>query len=430
MPRRSPRSPATTSTWCRRRSRCRARACSSSARATGVRVHTSEYERSLDECRVLDALVVRGRDGAALPITRVLPHRVEFGGGAVTLAFAGPGALTVGLADADARADARSSGRRPTARPRASELDAGCDGACGSTSRADRGVGAAASDDPPRRPRGERGALARLVRALPAGARRPAVDDRLLLVGARRQHRRAAGARRARARSCRRRSATSASGSGTRTSSRSDCGTATPSSRGSSSSSRSGSRAPTGSCPTSCTSTACSPRATTCRRATARTCAGPARAIADPVGARAAHQAAARRVGAREGARGRSRADDWAREQLAVIRRSQDWWFAASDLDGDGMPEYGHPYSSGLDDSPIFDGPLPTTAPDLGAYLVLQDLELARFAERFGDADAAAHRARAPSARSGCCSSSGTTSAGCSTRGRPVRRSRATRSSG
>lgn len=89
---------------------------------------------------------------------------------------------------------------------------------------------------------------------------------------------------------------------------------------------------------------------------------------------------------------------EWARAQLATIRRSQDWWFAGSDLDGDGMPEYGHPYSSGLDDSPIFDGPLPTTAPDLGAYLVLQDLELARLAERYG-ADAAgdprAHRERA-----------------------------------
>ena len=42
----------------------------------GVRVHTSEYERALAECRVLDALVVRDRDGTALPITRVLPHRV------------------------------------------------------------------------------------------------------------------------------------------------------------------------------------------------------------------------------------------------------------------------------------------------------------------------------------------------------------------
>ena len=66
-------------------------------------------------------------------------------------------------------------------------------------------------------------------------------------------------------------------------------------------------------------------------------------------------------------------APDYARVQLARIVRSQDWWFAGSDLDHDGMPEYGHPYSSGLDDSPIFDGPLPTAAPDLGAYLVRQD---------------------------------------------------------
>lgn len=85
----------------------------------------------------------------------------------------------------------------------------------------------------------------------------------------------------------------------------------------------------------------------------------------------------------------------WAARHLRTIRRSQDWWFASSDLDADGMPEYGHPYSSGLDDSPIFDGPLPTTAPDLGAYLVLQDLELARFAEEFGDTDPAPHRERA-----------------------------------
>ncbi len=85
----------------------------------------------------------------------------------------------------------------------------------------------------------------------------------------------------------------------------------------------------------------------------------------------------------------------WARRHLETIRRSQDWWFAVSDLDGDGMPEYGHAYSSGLDDSPIFDGPLPTTAPDLGAYLVRQDLELAQFAEEFGDADPQPHRERA-----------------------------------
>ncbi|MEE2815981.1 MAG: glycogen debranching protein [Actinomycetota bacterium] len=73
----------------------------------------------------------------------------------------------------------------------------------------------------------------------------------------------------------------------------------------------------------------------------------------------------------------------WAREQLGRVIRSQDWWFASSDLDGDGMPEYGHPYSSGLDDSPIFDGPIPTAAPDLGAYLVCQDREIAALLDRY-----------------------------------------------
>ena len=82
-------------------------------------------------------------------------------------------------------------------------------------------------------------------------------------------------------------------------------------------------------------------------------------------------------------------APDWARWQLDRVIRSQDWWFAASDLDGDGMPEYGHPYSSGLDDSPVFDGPIPTAAPDLGSYLVCQDREIAGLLARYEpDADA------------------------------------------
>ncbi|MBO0980645.1 amylo-alpha-1,6-glucosidase [Microbacterium sp. SD291] len=91
-------------------------------------------------------------------------------------------------------------------------------------------------------------------------------------------------------------------------------------------------------------------------------------------------------------------ADDpeFARAQLPRIIASQDWWFAGSDLDHDGMPEYGHPYSSGLDDSPIFDGPLPTAAPDLGAYLVRQDLEIAALLERYEpDADPTRFRERA-----------------------------------
>ena len=93
-------------------------------------------------------------------------------------------------------------------------------------------------------------------------------------------------------------------------------------------------------------------------------------------------------------------APDWAREQLARVIRSQDWWFAGSDLDHDGMPEYGHPYSSGLDDSPIFDGPLPTAAPDLGAYLVRQDLEIADLLTRYEPgADASRFGERAAATR-------------------------------
>lgn len=89
-------------------------------------------------------------------------------------------------------------------------------------------------------------------------------------------------------------------------------------------------------------------------------------------------------------------APDWARDQLRRVIRSQEWWFASSDLDRDGMPEYGHPYSSGLDDSPIFDGPLPTASPDLGAYLVRQDLEIADLLRRYEpDADATRFETRA-----------------------------------
>ena len=76
-----------------------------------------------------------------------------------------------------------------------------------------------------------------------------------------------------------------------------------------------------------------------------------------------------------------------------VVARSQEWWFAHSDLDGDGMPEYGHPYSSGLDDSPVFDAELPVASPDLAAYLILQDDLLAARARSVGEAAGAARYA-------------------------------------
>lgn len=62
----------------------------------GVRVHTSEYERRLSECRVLDALVVVDAAGAVLPVTDVHPARVTFGDAAATLTFADPSTLSLG----------------------------------------------------------------------------------------------------------------------------------------------------------------------------------------------------------------------------------------------------------------------------------------------------------------------------------------------
>jgi hypothetical protein len=72
-----------------------------------------------------------------------------------------------------------------------------------------------------------------------------------------------------------------------------------------------------------------------------------------------------------------------ARRWFDVVRGSQDWWFAASAPHGDGVPAYLHPYSSGLDDSPIFDGGLPLTSPDLLAYLIDQDEKLAAWGSRY-----------------------------------------------
>ena len=63
----------------------------------------------------------------------------------------------------------------------------------------------------------------------------------------------------------------------------------------------------------------------------------------------------------------------------AVVRWNR-WWFDYNDTDGDGLPEYQHPFSSGLDDSPLWDDGMPVTAPDLNTYLVLQEEALARMA--------------------------------------------------
>jgi len=93
---------------------------------------------------------------------------------------------------------------------------------------------------------------------------------------------------------------------------------------------------------------------------------------------------------------------DFLAECFGAIERSQRWWLTVSDTDGDGLAEYLHPYSSGLDDSPVFEHGVPAATADLNTYLTVQFDELARIAgwlgrpadqARLRDA-AAAHAAR------------------------------------
>ncbi len=71
-----------------------------------------------------------------------------------------------------------------------------------------------------------------------------------------------------------------------------------------------------------------------------------------------------------------------------MVRWNQ-WWFEKNDLDGDGLCEYQHPYSSGLDDSPLWDEGMPVTAPDLNTYLYMQLESLGRIARTLGQVEEA-----------------------------------------
>ncbi len=62
------------------------------------------------------------------------------------------------------------------------------------------------------------------------------------------------------------------------------------------------------------------------------------------------------------------------------IVRWNNWWFEQNDLDGNGLCEYQHPFSSGLDDSPLWDDGMPVESPDLNTYLYLQQEALAKIA--------------------------------------------------
>jgi putative isomerase len=60
------------------------------------------------------------------------------------------------------------------------------------------------------------------------------------------------------------------------------------------------------------------------------------------------------------------------------------WWFSMNDDDVDGLVQYNHPYSSGLDDNPLWDYGMPVESPDLNTYLCVQMGSLALMAEFLG----------------------------------------------
>ena len=75
---------------------------------------------------------------------------------------------------------------------------------------------------------------------------------------------------------------------------------------------------------------------------------------------------------------------DFLQEIYVPLVRWNAWWFSMNDDDVDGLVQYNHPYSSGLDDSPLWDAGMPVESPDLNTYLCVQMGSLAMMAEGLG----------------------------------------------
>lgn len=76
---------------------------------------------------------------------------------------------------------------------------------------------------------------------------------------------------------------------------------------------------------------------------------------------------------------------DFLDEIYEPVVRWNNWWFEQNDDDHDGLCQYNHPYSSGLDDSPLWDDGMPVESPDLNTYLCLQQEALAYMAWIIGE---------------------------------------------
>ncbi|WP_402844228.1 amylo-alpha-1,6-glucosidase [Microbacterium sp. GXS0129] len=335
-----------------------------------VSVHTSEYERSRDECRVLQSLSVHDGAGAALPITAVRVDRIEFGGGAATLTFDGAGALSlrggagiVAVTEAGERVEHDGSAglRIAIGTDRSLRLSAADahDAALAATQAAWDGWFAklpVVRDDLQ-----EMAAFcwwvlgANIVEIPSMPGSRAVVPSKIGYVGAWQwdAYFIARGLRH---------------GDPVLAREQLDIVFAFPT--------------PTGQLPDVVHEHGVLASSDDLPEGDRENLRRAGSAIADPT----APVPLTKPPLAAWAVRAVLEAEDdpqWARRVLPVVAASQEWWLRDSDLDHDGLPEYGHPYSSGLDDSPVFDGPIPTTAPDLAAYLVQQDRELADLWDRY-----------------------------------------------
>lgn len=87
---------------------------------------------------------------------------------------------------------------------------------------------------------------------------------------------------------------------------------------------------------------------------------------------------------------------DFLKEIYIPLVRWNAWWFSMNDDNVDGLVQYNHPYSSGLDNNPLWDYGLPVESPDINTYLCVQMGSLAVIAETLGmQAEGAMWRRRA-----------------------------------
>jgi len=87
---------------------------------------------------------------------------------------------------------------------------------------------------------------------------------------------------------------------------------------------------------------------------------------------------------------------EFLREIYPALKRWNRWWFEQRSVDSESLAHYCHPYSSGLDDNPMWDHGFPVVAVDLNTYLVIQMNSLAAIAGQLGlDDEARAWQAQA-----------------------------------